>query len=73
MPFYKLGPVIRQKREELGYTQEELADGICAVNTLSRYENGERLPKKDHIEMLLQRLGISDTLFSAYIDEKTFT
>ena len=57
MPIYKFGYIIRQRREELGYTQEDLAEGICSVPTLSRIENGERLPTKDHFEMLLQRLG----------------
>ena len=54
MPIYPYGALIRQRREELGYTQEELADGICSVPTLSRIENGERLPTKEHSEMLLQ-------------------
>lgn len=72
MPFYKLGPILQQRRQELGYTQEELADGICAVNTLSRYENGERIPRKEHLEMLMQRLGYSDAMLDTYVDEKTF-
>ncbi|MBP3729639.1 MAG: helix-turn-helix transcriptional regulator [Lachnospiraceae bacterium] len=38
MPISKVGYLIKRRREELGYTQEELADGICAVTTLSRIE-----------------------------------
>lgn len=72
MSYFKLGPLLRQRRVTLGYTQEALADGICAVNTLSRYENGERMPTKEHLELLLQRLGLSDAIFDAYLDEKTF-
>ena len=72
MSYYRLGPLLRERRVSLGYTQEELADGICAVNTLSRYENGERTPKKDHLEQLMQRLGLSDFIFDTYLDEKTF-
>ncbi|MBQ1372294.1 MAG: helix-turn-helix domain-containing protein [Oscillospiraceae bacterium] len=71
MSIFLLGPLIRQKREELGMTQEDLADGICSVPTLSRIENGERLPNKSHSEMLLQRLGYSDTLQVNYVPEKT--
>lgn len=56
----------------MGYTQEELADGICSVPTLSRIENGERMPTKEHFEMLLQRLGYSDTTQDTYVDEKAF-
>lgn len=71
MPIYKFGYIIKQRREELGYTQEDLADGICSVPTLSRIENGERLPTKDHFEMLLQRLGYSESLLYTYVDSNT--
>lgn len=59
MAVFQLGAVIKNRREELGITQEDLADGICSVPTLSRIENGERMPTKDHFEMLMQRLGYS--------------
>ena len=72
MPIYKFGYLIKGKREELGYTQEELADGICSVTTLSRIENGERMPTKDHFTLLLQRLGYSDAMSNCFVDEKTF-
>lgn len=71
MPISKVGYLIKQRREELGFTQEELADGVCAVTTLSRIENGERLPTKNHYEKLYQRLGLSDLLYYTYVDEKT--
>ena len=67
MPIYPYGAMIRQRREELGYTQEELADGICAVPTLSRIENGERLPTKEHSEMLLPRLGYADAVAMQFV------
>lgn len=72
MPIYPYGALIRQRREELGYTQEELADGICSVPTLSRIENGERLPTKEHSEMLFSRLGYSDAITLQFVSEKTF-
>ena len=71
MSIYKIGYIIKQRREELHYTQEELAEGICSVTTLSRIENGERLPSKDNFEMLFQRLGISDTILFESVDENT--
>ena len=71
MSIFLLGPLIKQKREALGLTQEDLADGICSVPTLSRIENGERLPNKQHSEILLQRLGYSDTVHISYVTEKT--
>ncbi|MBQ9534678.1 MAG: helix-turn-helix transcriptional regulator [Clostridia bacterium] len=69
MPVYKLGLLIRARREMLGYTQEELAEGICSLPTMSRIENGERLPTKENAELLLQRLGYSDMLVDSYADE----
>ena len=55
----------------MGLTQEDLADGICSVPTLSRIENGERMPSKENYEMLLQRLGYSDTILYEFVDEET--
>lgn len=72
MPIFQFGLIIRSRREELGYTQEDLADGICSVPTLSRIENGERMPTREHFEMLVQRLGYSDTMLDAYVDDKQF-
>ena len=57
---------------ELGLTQEDLADGICAVTTLSRIENGERMPTQNHLEILLQRIGYSDMMLQSYVDEADF-
>ena len=51
---------------------KELADGICAVTTLSGTENGERMPRQNHPEMLLQRIGYSDMMLRSYVDEKEF-
>ena len=72
MPIYKFGYIIKQRREQLGYTQEDLSDGICSVPTLSRIENGGRLPTKDHFEMLLQRLGYSESVLYTYVDTNTW-
>ena len=60
MSYYPLGHIIKNRREELQLSQEDLADGICAVATLSRIENGERMPSKNHYEMLMQRLGYAE-------------
>ena len=72
MALFKLGFIIRKRREELCLSQEELADGICSVPTLSRIENGERLPTQNNLEMLLQRLGYSDTLLDGIVDENDY-
>lgn len=72
MAVFQLGFIIRNRREELGLTQEDLADGICSEPTLSRIENGERLPTKNHYEMLMQRLGYSTMSLDFYADRYAF-
>lgn len=58
---YNIGKYIKSRRLQLGISQEKLADGICARNSLSRIEGGERVPKSDVLTTLLQRLGLSDS------------
>lgn len=72
MAVFQLGTVIKNRREELGITQEDLADGICSVPTLSRIENGERMPTKDHFEMFMQRLGYSAMSLDFLRTNRTF-
>lgn len=72
MAIFQLGSILKARREELGITQEELADGICSVPTLSRIENGERMPTKNHFEMFMQRLGYSAMSMDFFTDKKDF-
>lgn len=72
MAVFQLGPILKARREELGLSQEDLADGICAVPTLSRIENGERMPTKNHFEMLMQRLGYSAMSMDYFTDKQDF-
>lgn len=72
MAILQFGYVIQKRREKLGLSQEELADGICSVTTLSRLENGTRMPTKNHFEMILQRLGYSDMFLDNYVSKKEF-
>ena len=72
MAISQIGMIIRRRRMELGLSQEDLADGICAVTTLSRIENGERMPTQNHLEILSQRIGYSDMMFQSYVDENDF-
>lgn len=72
MAVFQLGPIIRNRRMELGFSQEDLADGICSVPTLSRIENGERMPTKNHFEMLMQRLGYSAMSLDFFTDKRDF-
>lgn len=59
MSQFNLGAVIMNRRLELKIEKAELAQDICAVETLTRIENGQRLPSRVHFEMLTQRLGMT--------------
>ena len=72
MSYYPLGYIIKNRREELQLSQEDLAEGICSVSTLSRIENGERIPSKNHYEMLMQRLGYSALSLDYFTDKQDF-
>ncbi len=72
MSVFTYGKVIRLRRESLGISQETLADGVCSVSTLSRIENGERRPTKETMELLLQRVGLSENPMGYYTDEESF-
>ena len=57
MQNYRLGDYIRQRRQELNLTQEQVCAGICEPVTLSRFENGRQTPSRTRINAILQRLG----------------
>lgn len=44
MQNYRLGDYIRQRRQELNLTQEQVCAGICEPVTLSRFEMEGRPP-----------------------------
>ena len=72
MAIFEIGYLIQKRRRELGISQEELADGICATPTLSRIENGTRKPTQANLEMILQRLGYSDFMVNNLVSKDEF-
>ncbi len=70
MSKYCIGNYIHDMRKEKGYTQEDLAFGICSSGTLSRIENGKQVPSASTYEALMQRLGESPQLFSVYVSRE---
>ena len=44
--FTMVGEYLRSHREKQGLTQERLSEGICAVETYSRIEKGEKILKE---------------------------
>lgn len=57
MGVYQIGEVIKKTRESMGMTQEELSDGICSIENLSRIENGKCVPNRVNFKMLMERMG----------------
>lgn len=63
------GDYIKQKRMDLGLTQEQLCEGICEPMTLSRLENGKQTPSRNRINALLQRMGLPDDRYFALLSK----
>lgn len=70
MGVYLVGQVIKRTRESLGMTQEELSDGICSVETLSRIENGKRAPNRANFEALMERMGKCGKKYIPYVHHR---
>jgi len=64
-----LGEYIRQRRLDLGLTQEQLCEGICEPITVSRMENGRQMPSYHRICAFLQRLGLPDDRYFALLSK----
>lgn len=56
MANYRAGDVVRLTRNAVGMTQEQLSEGICSVETLSRIENGKHAVKQSVYEQLMARM-----------------
>ena len=69
MKEFPIGEVIRQKRIELGLTQEELCEGIYEPPTMSRIETGRQTPSRTKLNVLLQRLGLPDDQYYALLSD----
>lgn len=70
MANYTIGDMIFETRMARGYSQEELAFGICSTSSMSRIETGQQVPGKRLFDALMQRLGVSDSIYSAFISKE---
>ena len=52
-----IGKLIKEYRERLGLSQEDLCGDSCAVSTLSRLENGKHLPNRKQLEAFFSYMG----------------
>lgn len=62
-----VGEYIQKRRKSMGLTQEAVCHGICDCATLSRIENGRITPRKTVISSLLQRLGLPEENYYAFL------
>jgi transcriptional regulator with XRE-family HTH domain len=72
MNSFKVGDVIRKTRLELKITQEQLAEGICSVSSLSKIENNSQVPTKINFDALMKRMGKSGELYYEFVSERDF-
>ena len=61
MSSYNVGLIIKLTREAMGISQEELSDGVCSVQTLSRFENGKVKVKRTTYQQLMEKMGRDGT------------
>lgn len=69
---YLISEYLSSKRQEKGITQEMLSEGICATETYSRVERGERAPSRKNFKALADRLDISWALYRGEIVSDNF-
>lgn len=73
--YHNLGEKVKQKRRELGYTQEKLAE-ICDISTgfLGHIENGTRAPSLETLYNIACALhtGIDYFLFDSAAETDNF-
>ncbi|WP_238141168.1 helix-turn-helix domain-containing protein, partial [Streptococcus suis] len=61
----------KNRRKELGFTQKELAEGICEQSLISRVEKLGVAPTSDILFALSQRLQVSmDYFFDESVSDK---
>lgn len=70
MALYLVGDYIKETRMRKGYTQEEVSFGICTTASLSRIENGLQIPGRFILDKLLERLGIENNVFNAFVSKE---
>lgn len=65
-----LGPIVLQRRIDLGLPLEIVCEGICTPMTLSRFEKGQQTPSRDCVVAILQRLGLPDDRYYAQLTRR---
>ncbi|MCM1056961.1 MAG: transcriptional regulator [Firmicutes bacterium] len=63
-----LDEVLRRNRQYQGYSQEELSEGICTPETLSRIETGRRAPNTGTFRALAEKLNLREDYYYSNIE-----
>lgn len=63
MNLESLGTVIRDVRKKAGYTQKELAEGICTQAQISKIESGKEIPSCLTLYQIAKKLGTGINYF----------
>lgn len=61
------GELLKDIRETRGWSQEQMSDGVCARETLSKMENG-RSPNRMLWRKLLEKVGESQERYFGYVE-----
>ena len=70
MANYTIGDMVFDTRAARGYSQEALSFGICSTSSLSRIENNSQVPSKRVFDALMQRMGVSVSIYSAFVSKR---
>lgn len=57
MPEYNKSEFIKRERNYVKVSQKKLADGICEIETISRYETGKVIPSDTKFFEIMRKLG----------------
>nr|WP_315101971.1 helix-turn-helix transcriptional regulator [uncultured Catonella sp.] len=63
------GYALKNIRETMGYSQDEVFHGIISRIAWNKYENGELTPDMFMFQVLLERLGVADDRFEFIIPD----
>lgn len=72
MGVYCVSEMVKRYRKSLCLTQEKLSEGICSVETLSRFENGHQILGHQMYQQLMEHLGKNKNRVYAIVSGKNF-
>ncbi|WP_170110106.1 helix-turn-helix domain-containing protein [Peribacillus acanthi] len=63
MNFTLIGNKIKELRKSVGFSQEEIAEGICSQAQICKIEKGEVTPSATTLYLIAERLGVDINFF----------